>query len=278
MSNQIVEKPWPAWRTRLDQIISGTDTFEGKLFDIILMIFISVSVFVIFLDSFGKVHDAYGEILYIAEWFFTIAFTIEYILRIISVRKPVRYIFSFYGVIDALSFLPTYLSLILTGGQFLLVIRLLRLLRIFRVLKLGRFLRASRVMLIAIRNSRHKIAVFLWFVLIVVIIMGAVMYLVEGPENGFSSIPDSIYWAVVTLTTVGYGDISPQTGLGKFIASIIMIIGYGVIAVPTGIFASEMARSMSSESASAISCPNCGNKHNDPDAIFCKICGHPLHG
>ncbi len=184
-----------------------------------------------------------------------------------------KYITSFYGLIDLLSVLPTYLSLIITGGQYLIAIRILRLLRIFRVFKLGKFLWASRYLMVAIRNSRHKIVVFLWFVMIIVVVMGSVMYIVEGPENGFTSIPISIYWAVVTLTTVGYGDISPQTGFGKFIASIIMIIGYGVIAVPTGIFAAEMARS---QHAAGNECKHCGNRHNDMDALYCKQCGEKL--
>jgi len=277
MTKDFTDKPWPAWKTTINKVIFGSDTPAGKHFDIILMIFISLSVLVVFLDSTDKIHESYGNLLYIVEWFFTIVFTIEYILRIISTRKPMTYIFSFYGMIDLLSVLPTYLSLVMTGGQFLIVIRILRLLRIFRVLKLGRYLRASSYLMIAVRNSRHKIAVFLWFIIIIVVIMGAIMYLVEGPENGFMNIPESIYWAIVTLTTVGYGDISPHTGLGKIIASVIMIIGYGVLAVPTGIFAAEMA--MSRES-SGKKCKHCDNCHNESDAAYCKICGkslNPLH-
>ncbi len=269
-----IDRPWPAWRIRLNQIIFGTDTREGRLFDIILLVFITLSVLVVFVDSTTEFHDKYGTYLYMAEWFFTIAFTLEYILRIISIQKPVRYIFSFYGVIDLLSFLPTYLSLFLTGGQLLIILRIFRLLRVFRVLKLGRYLWASKYMMVAIRNSRHKIAVFLWFVMIIVVIMGTVMYLVEGPEHGFSNIPESIYWAIVTLTTVGYGDISPQTGWGKAIASIIMIIGYGVIAVPTGIFAAEMSRVRHD---SRKECRNCNSKDHEPDADYCKHCGKPLN-
>jgi voltage-gated potassium channel len=266
-------RSWPAWRTRLHQVIFGTDTPEGKLFDIILMLFIALSVMVVFVDSLTEYHDRWGRYLYMAEWFFTIVFTLEYFLRIISIRKPMSYIFSFYGLIDLLSFLPTYISLFVMGGQFLIILRVFRLLRIFRVLKLGRYLWASRYMMVAVRNSRHKIAVFLWFVIIIVVIMGTVMYLVEGPENGFLNIPISIYWAVVTLTTVGYGDISPQTGLGKAIASVIMIIGYGVIAVPTGIFAAEMARVRHD---STKECQGCNSKDHDPDADYCKHCGKRL--
>lgn len=267
------EKPWPKWRNDLHRIIFGTDTFEGRLFDIILIFFISASVLVVFLDSIGYIHKQYGRWLYGLEWFFTIVFTIEYIFRILSLRKPWQYVFSFYGLIDFLAVMPTYISLIFTGGQYLIAIRALRLLRIFRVFKLGRFLWASRYLMIAIRNSRHKIVVFLWFVIIIVVVMGSVMYLVEGPENGFTNIPDSIYWAIVTLTTVGYGDISPQTPLGKAIASVIMIIGYGVIAVPTGIFTAELARMHSSSDKT---CNHCQNAQNDPDAKYCKKCGQPL--
>jgi voltage-gated potassium channel len=267
------DKHWPAWKNRLNQIIFGTDTWEGRFFDILLMLFIAVSVLVVLLDSTTTIHQNYGHVLYLAEWFFTIVFTIEYLLRIISIQKPLRYIFSFYGLIDLLSVLPTYLSLFVMGGQLLIILRVFRLLRIFRVLKLGRYLWASRYMMVAIRNSRHKIAVFLWFVLIIVVIMGTVMYLVEGPPHGFTSIPISIYWAIVTLTTVGYGDISPQTDLGKVIASVIMIIGYGVIAVPTGIFAAEMARTRED---SRLVCPNCSSKHHDADADYCKHCGKAL--
>ncbi len=267
------EKPWPAWRTRLNQIIFGTDTIEGRLFDKILIIIIALSVLIVFLDTLSGIHLEYGRIFFILEWFFTIVFTLEYILRIITSREPLKYITSFYGLIDLLSVLPTYLSLILTGGQYLIAIRILRLLRIFRVFKLGRFLWASRYLMVAVRNSRHKIVVFLWFVIIIVVVMGSVMYIVEGPSHGFTSIPNSIYWAVVTLTTVGYGDISPQTGLGKFVASIIMIIGYGVIAVPTGIFAAEMARA---KNFTGNECKHCGNRNNELDALYCKQCGEKL--
>jgi len=274
MSNEKFDKPWPQWKVRLNKVIFGTDTPEGRLFDIILMVFITLSVVVVFLDSMRLIHLSVGKILFIAEWFFTIAFTIEYILRIISTKKPFNYIVSFYGIIDLLSVLPTYLSLIYTGGQFLIVIRILRLLRIFRVFKLGRYLWASSYLLVALRGSRHKLAVFLWFILIIVVVMGSIMYLVEGPENGFKNIPESIYWAIVTLTTVGYGDISPQTPLGKAIASIIMIIGYGVIAVPTGIFASELANS---KMKPVEICTHCNNQQHDTDAKYCKICGKPIN-
>ncbi len=267
------KKPWPKWKTRLNRVIFGTDTKGGKLFDILLIVFITLSVMVVFMDSIAGIHRSFGNVLYIAEWFFTIVFTLEYLLRIISTPRPLRYIFSFYGLIDLLSVLPTYLSLIFKGGQLLIIIRVLRLLRIFRVFKLGRLLWASSYLMVAIRNSRHKIAVFLWFIIIIVVVMGSIMYMVEGPENGFRNIPESIYWAIVTLTTVGYGDISPQTGLGKALASVIMIIGYGVIAVPTGIFTAELTKS---RQLADRECNNCHNRNHEPDALFCKKCGSHL--
>jgi len=275
MSVETYDMSWPAWRIKTHRIIFGTDTPAGKLFDIILMLFISVSVLVVFLDSIISIHASAGHWLYVAEWFFTIAFTLEYLMRIITVKKPIVYITSFYGIIDLLSILPTYISLMAVGGQLLIVIRILRLLRIFRVLKLGRYLRASSMLLIAVRNSRHKIAVFLWFILIIVVIMGAIMYLVEGPENGFKNIPESIYWAIVTLTTVGYGDISPKTPLGKALASVVMILGYGIIAVPTGIVTAEMAKH-SPGMVTTQACPHCAAEGHDPDALHCKHCGAPL--
>lgn len=266
-------KPWPAWKTRMHEVIFGTDTYEGRLFDMILLISIVISVFVVFIDSVTSLHQAHGDFLYAIEWFFTILFTIEYVLRIISSKKPLYYIFSFYGIIDLLAVIPTYLSLFLTGGQFLIVIRILRMLRIFRILKLNRYLGASNILLRSIISSRFKIGVFLWFILTIVTIMGAIMYIVEGPENGFNSIPEGIYWAVVTLTTVGYGDISPQTGLGKFIASLVMITGYSIIAVPTGIISAEISR-IAYEKLKF--CHECGEENNPADSHYCKRCGSEL--
>jgi len=265
---------WPKWKFIVHQIIFGTETPAGRAFDVILMISISISVLVVFLDSVKSIHDEHGDLLYALEWLFTILFTIEYALRIISTRRPASYIISFYGIIDLLSILPTYLSLILTGGQFLIVIRIFRLLRLFRILKLGRYMRASSFLRLSIYNSRFKIAVFLWSVMVLVVIIGAVMYLVEGPENGYKNIPESIYWTIVTLTTVGYGDISPQTGLGKVIASLVMIIGYGIIAIPTGIISAEISRARLSSSKR---CRKCGEDSNPEEANFCKECGYKLH-
>jgi voltage-gated potassium channel len=254
-------------------VIFEADTPAGKLFDVLLLIFIGCSVLVVLLDSVGSIHGDYGDALLLAEWIFTILFTLEYLLRIYSSHRPSRYVKSFYGIIDLLAILPTYLSLILAGSQFLLVIRILRLLRLFRVFKLVHYVSASRVLAIALRNSRHKIVVFLEVVLTLVVIMGSLMYLIEGEENGFSSIPRSIYWAVVTLTTVGYGDIAPQTVVGQFLASIVMIIGYAIIAVPTGIITMEMAKTTSTNTQV---CQNCHKTDHDDDALFCKRCGEPL--
>jgi voltage-gated potassium channel len=260
-------------RARLHEIIFEADTPIGKVFDITLLILIVLSVIVVLLDSVAGIHTRYGDLLLIAEWIFTILFTIEYLIRIITSIKPSKYIFSFYGIIDLLAILPTYLSLIFVGSQYLIVIRMLRLLRVFRVLKLTRYVGASKVLTIALRNSRHKIVVFLEVVITLVVVMGSIMYMVEGPANGFTSIPHSIYWAIVTLTTVGYGDIAPQTFLGQAIASMVMIIGYAIIAVPTGIISVEMAKATQTNTRV---CQNCNCSDHDDDAKFCKNCGEEL--
>lgn len=261
------------WRSTIHEVIFEADTPWGKFFDIGLLIFIVLSVIVVLLDSVPSINLRFGKFFYDAEWFFTIVFSIEYILRIISTKRPSKYIFSFYGIIDLLAILPTYLSLILVGSQYLLVIRMLRLLRVFRVLKLARYVGASAVLVIALRNSRHKIVVFLEVIITMVVIMGSLMYLIEGQENGFNSIPRSIYWAIVTLTTVGYGDIAPQTVLGQTLASFIMIIGYAIIAVPTGIISVEMAKAGKTNTRV---CTNCHLDQHDDNAKFCKSCGEKL--
>lgn len=275
MERRTDKKPRARWKRIVYNTIFHTNTRIGRIFDEVLLISIIVSVIAVFLDSVSSLHDKYGNELLIAEWFFTILFTAEYLLRIISSPKPLKYIFSFYGIIDLLAILPTYFSLIFAGSQYLLVIRILRLMRIFRILKLNRYVGASGILWESIKNARYKIMVFLWGVLTMVVIMGAIMYLVEGPQNGFRSIPESIYWAIVTLTTVGYGDISPQTVLGKVIASIIMITGYAVIAVPTGIMSVEIFRSKDDKKKEK-QCDNCGTYHHDDDANFCKKCGKEL--
>jgi voltage-gated potassium channel len=261
------------FRARLHTLIFEADTPTGKTFDVLLLAFIVLSVIAVLVDSVPSYHRSYGDLLLLAEWFFTLLFTLEYFLRILASKHPSRYIFSFYGIIDLLAILPTYMSLVLVGSQYLLIIRILRLLRVFRVLKLARYVRASKVLTIAMRNSRHKIVVFLEVVLTLVVIMGSLMYLIEGEQHGFTSIPRSIYWAVVTLTTVGYGDIAPQTVLGQFVASVIMIIGYAIIAVPTGIISLEMAKAGDSNTTV---CRSCHCSSHEDDAIFCKHCGEKL--
>lgn len=257
------------------EIIFEADTRAGKLFDIALLIIILISVVLVMLESVPGIRQHHGELLTILEWGITLIFTVEYFVRIAVVRKPQRYIFSFFGIIDFLSILPTYLSLILVGSQSLVVIRMLRLLRVFRILKLTRYTQAGRTLAIAIWASREKISVFIFFVTILVIIIGTVMYLVEGEDSGFTSIPMSIYWAIVTLTTVGYGDISPATALGQFLASFVMIMGYAIIAVPTGIVTAEMINPDLQKNTQV--CPNCLHDKHDNDAIHCKKCGAKLN-
>ena len=262
-------------RNKLYEIIFEADTQAGKWFDIVLLWAIILSVLVVFLESISQLRIQYGDLFYYLEWFFTILFTLEYFLRIISIKKPSGYIFSFYGVIDVLAILPTYLSLIIAGSQYFLVIRILRLLRVFRIFKLTHMVRQAAILRRALIASRGKIAVFLFAVLTLVVVVGAVMYVVEGPENGFTSIPFSMYWAIVTMTTVGYGDISPQTTLGQIFASIVMIMGYAIIAVPTGIVSVEMADATRKTSTQI--CDNCLKEGHDADAIYCKFCGTSLN-
>jgi voltage-gated potassium channel len=263
-------------KKKLYRVIFLADTPAGKLFDILLMVAIILSIMVVFIDSVPGIHISHGNLLLTAEWVFTILFTIEYILRIYSSPKKARYIFSFYGIIDFLAILPTYISLFFIGYQYLLVIRVLRLLRVFRILKLYRFLGASQYLAASLKASRHKIAVFLSFVLAIVVIMGAAMYLIEGPEHGFRSIPESIYWAIITLTTVGYGDITPVTPLGKTLAALVMLLGYSIIAVPTGIITAELTRKKDGKDGHEKKCMKCGHDDHDRDAQYCKVCGEPL--
>ncbi len=275
MQNQKPVGETKPWRTKIYEVIFEADTPSGKLFDVLLIVAILLSVTVVFLESIVVLKNDYGRIFYALEWGFTILFTVEYLLRIISVNKPLKYIFSFYGIIDFLSIAPTYLSLIVVGSQYLLAIRILRLLRVFRVFKLTHLLTQSNILVGALKASRAKIAVFLFAVLTSVVVIGAVIYVVEGPENGFTSIPVSMYWAIVTLTTVGYGDISPQTPLGQFIASIVMIMGYAIIAVPTGIVSVEIASAARKQITTQV-CPNCLAEGHDKDATHCKYCGSKL--
>ncbi len=270
------DKPLAKWREDLGNVIFGVDTFSGRLFDVLLLLAIVLSVVAVMLESVVPIAEEYGLYLHIAEWFFTILFTFEYAARLIVARKPTKYARSFFGLVDLLSILPTYLSLVFSGAQMLLVIRSIRLLRIFRILKLVRFLGEASQLMEALRSSRAKITVFIGGVFILVVVMGSLMYLIEGGDNGFTSIPRSIYWAIVTLTTVGYGDIAPQTVLGQFVASGIMILGYGIIAVPTGIVTSEMTKAKYKVKHTEVYCPGCNNRDHDKNADYCKICGTSL--
>jgi voltage-gated potassium channel len=262
-------------RDTLSTIIFGHDTPAGRLFDVVLIWSIMLSVSVVMLDSLKDVRDEYGGYLFAIEWFFTGLFTIEYILRLFSSPRPLKYMVSFFGIIDLLAILPTYFSLIVAGSQYLIVVRILRVLRIFRVLKFAQYIGEARLLMAALRAARRKIFLFLFTVLVLVVIIGSFMYLVEGEENGFTSIPRSIYWAIVTLTTVGYGDISPKTPLGQAFASVIMILGYGIIAVPTGIVTVELGQSARKRKAELI-CPSCDLDEHDETAVHCKRCGAKL--
>ena len=265
-------------RGRLHEIIFEADTPAGKAFDVWLLIFIIVSVIVVMLESVASVREAYGPLLRAIEWVVTLLFTAEYVLRLYSVGRPLAYAFSFYGVVDLLSILPTYLSLVFVGAQSLLVIRALRLLRVFRVLKLVHFVGEASELRAALGASMRKIIVFLGAVMTVVLIVGSIMYLIEGEESGFTSIPQGMYWAIVTMTTVGYGDIAPQTIFGKLLASLIMILGYGIIAVPTGIVSVEMSAAMRGRPATITTqvCPRCASEGHDAGARYCKDCGNLL--
>jgi voltage-gated potassium channel len=264
------------WRSKIYKIIYHADTPAGKWFDILLIIAIVVSVFTIILDSVIHLNLRYGRLFRILEWFFTILFTIEYLLRIICIRRPEKYIFSFFGMVDLLSIIPTYLSLFIFGFQQLLVIRVLRILRVFRILKLLKFTSEAQVLMNSLKQSRHKIFVFFFFIFTVLIIFGSIMYLIEGPENGFVSIPTGIYWAVVTLTTVGYGDVAPMTIPGRIVASMIMLTGYSIIAVPTGIFAAELNKEVQKGRSLLRVCTTCNLKGHTKNAHYCRRCGEQL--
>jgi voltage-gated potassium channel len=262
-------------RAQVHEIIFEADTPAGKAFDIALLVLIILSVIAVMLESSPSVAARFGPELRTFEWVITVLFTIEYLLRLYCVGSPARYARSFFGIVDLLAILPTYLSLIIPGAQSLLVIRALRLLRVFRVLKLAQFVGEARELRAALRASARKIIVFLGAVLTIVIIVGSMMYLIEGEDHGFTSIPVSIYWAIVTMTTVGYGDIAPQTPLGKILASAIMIMGYGIIAVPTGIVSVELA-GVTKKRITTRACPECGVGGHDHDAVYCSYCGSKI--
>lgn len=279
-------KPQSKWKNRLHEIIYEADTPSGKFFDIVLFILIIISVILVMLESVGEIDQQYHRTLLVLEWIITIFFTLEYIARLVSIKKPWKYVFSFYGIIDFLSTIPLYLSYILAGSQVLLAVRAFRLLRIFRILKLVKFIGEASQLKTALKASRTKIVVFIYVVLILSVILGTLMYIVEGNEAGFTSIPRSIYWTIVTLTTVGYGDITPVTSFGQFLAAVIMILGYGIIAVPTGIVTAEFSRNNKENDkdgdkkkmvhVNTQACPSCGIEGHRDDAKHCYNCGHAL--
>lgn len=269
----IETKPDKGWRRRLHIIIFEAETQAGKAFDIALLWAIFLSIAVVMLESVAGLQLQYGNTLRYLEWIFTFVFTLEYIARLITVKHPFHYALSFFGIVDLLALLPTYIGMVVTGGQFLMVIRTLRLLRVFRIFKLGRYVGEGHALMTALKASRPKIVVFLMAVMSMVTIMGTLMYMVEGGVNGFTSIPRSIYWAIVTLTTVGYGDIAPKTVLGQSISSLIMILGYAIIALPTGMVTAELTQ-QAQERKTQGSCPQCQRHSRLPEDHFCRFCGH----
>ena len=267
----------PYWKHRLHEIVYEADTQAGRRFDLILLILILLSVVLVMLESITEIHVKYKSELDIMEWIITGLFSAEYITRLIAIKKPLSYVFSFYGIIDLLSTIPKYISLIMSGTDSLIALRALRLLRVFRILKITRFIGESNFLVKALYASRAKISVFLFAVFILCIIFGTLMYLIEEETNGFTSIPRSIYWAIVTMTTVGYGDIAPQTPLGQLLASLIMIMGYGIIAVPTGIVSSEMTHQTKDVDTNTQACLQCNTETHKDGAIFCHQCGTTLN-
>lgn len=264
-----------SWRERMHEIIFEADTLPGKAFDVVLIWSILLSVLVVMLDSVSTIRSQHGALLYGAEWFFTLLFTLEYLLRLLCIGRPWRYAGSFFGIVDLLAILPTYLSLLVPGTQYLQVVRILRVLRIFRILKFVEYSSEARLLMRALHASKRKIFVFLFTVLTLVVIIGALMYLIEGPANGFTSIPRSMYWTIVTMTTVGYGDISPRTDIGQMFAAGVMILGYSIIAVPTGIVTVSMGQVLA-KPLTTQSCPQCSAEGHDSDALHCKFCGSRL--
>lgn len=275
MDKGAANKPARGWRRTVHEIIFESDTPTSKWFDILLIVAVLLNVLVIMLDSVRELQEQHGSLLYATAWFFTILFTLEYLLRLACVVNPLQYALSFFGIVDFLAIFPAYLGLLFTGTRYLSVVRVLRVLRIFHVLKLRQFTEEGAALGASLYASRRKIFVFLFTVVTLVIIIGALMYIIEGEENGFTSIPVAVYWTIVTLTTVGYGDISPQTGLGQFLASVVMILGYSIIAVPTGIVTVEWVQARE-RSAGSRTCPDCGRTGHDEDADYCKNCGGKL--
>lgn len=275
LESEDLPENWSKFRERCRRIIFHSSRFEEKLFDVLLILAIITSVVTVMLESVGSIRQEYGGLLYGLEWVFTLLFTIEYAIRLYVSKKPLRYVFSFFGLVDLLSILPTYIDLIFPGAHYLMLFRALRVLRIFRVLKMVQYVGEANQLYRAVWASARKIVVFMTAVITLVLILGSIMYLIEGPENGFTSIPKSVYWAIVTLTTVGYGDISPQTPLGQMFASIIMITGYGVIAVPTGIVTAELTMAARGERNDRF-CQNCGETGHKETAKYCRNCGEKI--
>ena len=276
MSGPAEQKPDASARRRLHEIIFESDTRAGRAFDLFLLWAVLLSVATVVIESMASMRAEHGELLRALEWTFTILFSIEYLLRLVAVNRPARYALSFFGVVDLLAILPTYVSLLVPGSQALLVVRIVRLLRVFRILKLASFLAEADVLRRAMAASRQKITVFLGVVVALVVIAGTVMYLVEHENPGFDSIPRGIYWAVVTVTTVGFGDITPQSPLGQFLSALLMIVGYGILAVPTGIVSVELAAASRETRVSGQACPGCGVEGHQVDARFCRRCGHAM--
>jgi voltage-gated potassium channel len=266
--------PRPRWRARLHEVIFESDTPAGRAFDLALLVAILVSVLAVMLESVAAIRAEHGRALRVVEWSITALFTVEYVLRLLAVDRPAHYVRSFLGVVDLLAIVPSYLALVAPETQPFMIVRVVRLLRVFRIFKLAHFLVEAHLLATALRASRRKIIVFLGFIATVVVIVGALMYVIEGEAHGFTSIPTSMYWAVVTMTTVGYGDIAPRTPLGQLVASLLMVLGYAVIAVPTGIVSVELASATRGVSRQA--CPSCGREGHDPDAVHCKHCGARL--
>ncbi len=267
MSSQIREL-----KETLSTIVFGTDTPAGKLFDLVLIYSILISVAIVILDSVADLHSSYGTWFFYLEWFFTLLFTVEYFLRIYISQRSLKYIFSFFGLIDLISIIPSYLALVIVGANYLLIIRMLRVLRIFRVLKLVRYMSEANLLMRALYLGRRKIFIFFFTVIVLSFIFGSLMFVIEGPEHGFTSIPKSIYWTIVTITTVGYGDITPQTIVGQIISILAMLTGYSIIAIPTGIVTAEMASELGRVRSKKL-CPQCGRAGHETDADFCKYCG-----
>jgi voltage-gated potassium channel len=263
------------WRAQWFHIIFGHEDTAGRRFDVLLIVAILGSIAVALFDSVAQVHAQYGRLFYALEWFFTIAFTLEYVMRILVVDRPWRYMRSFFGIVDVLAVLPTWISLVAVGSQYLLVVRALRILRIFRILKLTRYVGEADLLWSTLFRARRKVLIFFSTILTLVLIFGALMYLIEGPEDGFTSIPTSMYWAIVTMTTVGFGDITPKTTLGKMLTSLIILVGYSIIAVPTGIFTAELAAGMRAKRKYR-PCAQCGQADHEGDATYCRVCGTEL--